>query len=155
MAFWLFKTEPDVFGIDDLKARGARGECWDGVRNYQARNFLRDQVARSDQVMIYHSSCDRVGVAGLAEVIRAGYPDPSQFDPGSPYHDDAARSDAPRWYSVDLRFRKAFPRIITLAELKTLPQLDGWQLLRKGNRLSILPVTPQQWRTVLDQLETP
>ena len=153
MARWLFKTEPDVFGIEDLEARGPAGETWDGVRNYQARNFLRDQVRAGDEVLIYHSSCARVGVAGIAEVIRAGYPDPSQFDPGSPGHDPAATPDAPRWYAVDVRFVRALPRVVTLAELKRLPELSGWQLLRRGNRLSILPVTLVQWRTVLAQVE--
>lgn len=149
LGYWLFKSEPDVFGIDDLEARGERGECWDGVRNYQARNWLRDAVAVGDEVLFYHSSCARVGVAGVAEVIRAGYPDPTQFDPESPYWDPRAETRAPRWYAVDVRFRRRFPQVLTLAQLKRLPELAQSPLVRRGNRLSIMPVSAAQWRAIL------
>lgn len=148
MAYWLFKTEPDTFSIDDLAARGSKGECWDGVRNFQARNFLRDKVAVGDRVLIYHSSCRRIGVAGTAEVIRAGYPDPIQFDPHSPYCDSAATGAAPRWYAVDIRHRETFDDVVTLAELRNASELADMVLLRKGNRLSIMPVTAREWRAI-------
>lgn len=145
MGFWLFKTEPQTFSIDDLAARGANGECWDGVRNYQARNFLRDEVAIGDGVLIYHSSCRHIGIAGAAEVVRAGYPDPSQFDPNSLYYDAAATGSAPRWYAVDVRHRETFDEVVTPAALKAVVELTEMVLLRRGNRLSIMPVTAAQW----------
>ena len=108
MVFWLFKTEPDAFSIDDLAARPQLTEPWDGVRNYQARNFLRDKVQLGDKVFIYHSSCKQVGIAGVAEVVKAGYPDTEQFNPESKYYDPKASADAPRWYRVDVKFVEKF-----------------------------------------------
>lgn len=150
MGYWLFKTEPETFSIDDLKARGKRGEFWDGVRNYQARNMLRDEVAKGDQVLIYHSSCANVGVAGIAEVIRAAGPDPTQFDPESKYYDPASKPDAPRWYGVTLLHRQTLPEILPLATLKGMPALADLALVKRGNRLSIMPVTAAQWRAIVD-----
>lgn len=149
MSGWLFKIEPGELSIDDLKARGAVGVCWDGVRNYQARNMLRDQVKVGDKVFIYHSSCAEVGIAGIARVIRAAYPDPSQFDSGSQYFDAGSKADNPRWVSVDVRHEKTFKKIIPLAALKAHPDLANMPLVQRGNRLSVMPVTAAEWQTIL------
>ncbi|MDO9219129.1 MAG: EVE domain-containing protein [Lacisediminimonas sp.] len=138
------KSEPDEVSIDDALA--APGQCvaWTGVRNYQARNFMRDQMKVGDGILFYHSSCAQPGIAGIAEVASTAYPDPTQFDPGSPYHDPAARPEQPRWLLVDVRaLRKT--RLLTLAELRQQPDLADMVILRRGNRLSITPVTRQQW----------
>jgi predicted RNA-binding protein with PUA-like domain len=148
MRHWLFKTEPDEFGIDDLAAVADRPEPWNGIRNYQARNILRDQVAVGDEVLIYHSSCKQVGIAGIARVCRAAYPDPDQFDPNSRYFDPKAGPDSPRWFCVDVVFGRKFSRLIPLAELKEQPGLENMVLLRQG-RLSVQPVTADQWRIIL------
>jgi len=147
MRYWLMKSEPDVFSIDDL-AR-AKVEPWTGVRNYQARNFMRDGMAKGDGVLFYHSSCEVPGVAGLAEVASAAYPDPTQFDRKSEYHDEKSTHEQPRWMLVDVAFRRKLKRVIALAELKEQPRLDGFALLQRGNRLSILPVTKAQWDAIL------
>lgn len=152
MAYWLFKSEPDEYSIDDL-AREPRGYgVWDGIRNYQARNYLRDQVAPGDCILFYHSSCKQVGVAGTAQVVRAGYPDPAQFDTGSKYHDARATPDAPRWYCVDISFQQKFKRVLLLGELRDIPGLQDMVLLNQG-RLSIQPVTTAQWRIITGQGE--
>ena len=142
---WLFKTEPDEFSIDDLKADGTAR--WDGIRNYQARNFLRDQVKLGDSVFIYHSSCARPGIAGQAEVIKTAYPDPAQFDAESRYYDPKATKDAPRWFCVDVCWRTTFPELLSLTRLKQLPVLEDMVLLKQG-RLSVQPVTAEQWRVI-------
>lgn len=149
MSGWLFKIEPSELSIEDLARRGARGTCWDGVRNYQARNMLRDQVRVGDSVFIYHSSCADVGIAGIGEVIRAAYPDPSQFDPNSMYFDPASKPDQPRWIAVDVRHRESFPAVIPLAALKANPALAEMPLVQRGSRLSVMPVTDPQWRAIL------
>ena len=146
MRYWLFKTEPDVFSIDDLKAVGR--EPWNGIRNYQARNLLRDEVKAGDGVLIYHSSCKRVGVAGTATVVKAGYIDPDQFDPDDKYHDPKATVDKPRWYRVDVAFEQRFDDIVPLATLKSTTALANMVLLKQG-RLSVQPVTAAQWRCIL------
>lgn len=146
--YWLFKTEPDTFSIEDLRNVGASGEGWDGVRNYQARNFLRDEVKINQEVFIYHSSCATPGIAGTARVIRAGYPDPSQFNPDSPYFDPKSTPDKPRWYCVDVVFTAQFPELIPLRTLKQVPELAEMVLVQKGSRLSIQPVTSAQWRAI-------
>lgn len=148
MGYWLFKTEPAEFGIAELEAMAPRAECWSGVRNYQARNFLRDQAAVGDQVFIYHSSCRRVGVAGVARVVRAAYPDPTQFDPASHYFDAAASVGRPRWYAVDVVHERSFRQVVPLAALKASEDLSGLALVRKGSRLSIMPVTARQWQVI-------
>jgi predicted RNA-binding protein with PUA-like domain len=147
MRRWLMKTEPDTFSIDDLKQR--RVEPWNGVRNYQARNFIR-AMTRGDEVMIYHSSCAVPGVAGLGKVASAPYPDPGQFDPKDDYFD--ARSDRgnPRWSLVDVRFVRKLKRVITLDEIKQLDRLGDFALTRRGNRLSVLPVSDAQWQAILE-----
>ena len=150
MAYWLLKSEPDVYGLDDLAAQPGQTDHWDGIRNYQARNFIRDGMARGDQAFFYHSNCKVPGVAGIVEIVREAYPDPSAFDPESPYHDPRSRPDAPRWYMVDVRLVRRLDRTIPLAELKANPHLSEMPLVRRGNRLSVMPVTEAQWRAILD-----
>lgn len=155
MAYWLMKSEPDAFGIDDLAARPDRTEPWDGVRNYQARNMMRDTMRRGDQVLFYHSNCAVPGVVGIAEVAREGYPDHTAFDPQAKYFDPDSDPDQPRWYMVDIRYRRHLARTIPLAELKRYADgpLAGLPLVRKANRLSVMPLTPEQWAFILG-LET-
>jgi predicted RNA-binding protein with PUA-like domain len=147
--YWLFKSEPDVFSIDDLARAPDRSTFWNGVRNYQARNLLRDEVHTGDGVIFYHSSADPPAAAGLAEVTRGGYPDPTQFDAKSEYHDPDATRDAPRWYMVDIQFKEKFARPIPLDELRALPALGNMVLLRRGSRLSIQPVAPAEWKAIV------
>lgn len=151
MSFWLMKSEPDVFGIEDLAAAPRRTTRWDGVRNYQVRNMLRDQFAVGDSAFFYHSSCPEPGIAGVIEVVKAGYPDPTQFDRRSDYYDAAAPTDMPRWYSVDVRLSKRFSRVITLDELRAHASgaLRDLLVLRRGNRLSITPIERAQWQFIL------
>lgn len=146
MKHWLMKSEPSCYSIDDLE-RDKR-TCWDGVRNYQARNMLRDDVANGDIVFVYHSNCDEPGIAGIAEVVRSGYPDPTQFDPEDAHFDPGSTPEAPRWVAVDLRFKRRFRRVVTLSELKSDDRLDGFQLLKRGNRLSVMPVSAPHARIV-------
>ncbi|RPH46648.1 MAG: EVE domain-containing protein [Burkholderiales bacterium] len=142
--YWLMKSEPGECSIDDALAAPGATVPWVGVRNYQARNFMRDAMRPGDGVVFWHSGCEPPGVAGLAEVASTAYPDPTQFDPASPYHDPTARADAPRWMLVDVR---ALRRTVYLtpAALRAHPELVDLQVLRRGNRLSITPVTPQEW----------
>jgi predicted RNA-binding protein with PUA-like domain len=147
MQYWLMKSEPDEFSIDDLLAAPGRRTAWSGVRNYQARNFMRDGMKRGDGVLFYHSSCAEPGVAGLAEVASDAYPDETQFDRNSPYYDPKATRTAPRWYNVDVRgVRKT--RLVPLAELRARRPLAKMWLLRPGNRLSITPVSAAEWRAI-------
>ena len=147
MNYWLMKTEPDEFSIDDLKTR--QSEPWTGVRNYQARNYMRDGMRKGDGVLFYHSSCAVPGVAGVAEVATAAYPDPTQFDPKSDYFDSASSRDAPRWFMVDVKFKRKLKRVIALTELKGRKELKDMILLRPGNRLSVSPVSEAEWAFVL------
>jgi predicted RNA-binding protein with PUA-like domain len=147
MHYWLMKTEPDAFSIDDLARVGT--EPWSGVRNYQARNFMRDGMAVGDGVLFYHSSCAEPGVVGVAEVASPAYPDPTQFDRKSPYFDPMASRAEPRWMLVDVRFVRKLKRTITLAELRDAPRLEGLGLLQRGSRLSVMPVTRGQWSGIL------
>lgn len=146
MRYWLMKTEPDEFSIDDLARK--KVEPWTGVRNYQARNFMREMEA-GDGVLFYHSSCEVPGVAGIAEVAQAAYPDPTQFDRKSDYYDAASKREEPRWSLVDVRFRRKLKRVVALSELKDRIELAGFALLARGNRLSVLPVTKPQWDFIL------
>jgi predicted RNA-binding protein with PUA-like domain len=146
MRYWLMKTEPDEFSIDDLSKK--KIEPWTGVRNYQARNFMRD-MKPGDGVFFYHSSCEVPGVAGIAEVATEAYPDPTQFDRKSDYYDAASKREEPRWSLVDVRFKRKLKRVIPLAELKDRRELEGFALLARGNRLSVLPVTKAQWDSIL------
>jgi predicted RNA-binding protein with PUA-like domain len=147
MNYWLMKTEPDEFSIDDLKSRKA--EPWTGVRNYQARNYMRDGMRKGDGVLFYHSSCAVPGVAGIAEVATAAYPDPTQFDPKSDYFDAGSWRDAPRWFMVDVKYKRKLKRVIALTELKGRKELNDMILLRPGNRLSVSPVSEAEWNFVL------
>ena len=144
---WLMKSEPDAFSIDDLKRKGQ--EAWDGVRNYQARNFMRDGMRVGDKVFFYHSNCDEPGIVGVAEVATDAYPDPSQFDPKSKYFDAASSRDNPRWMLVEVKFVKKLKRTITLKELQADPALADMPLVRKGNRLSVMPVGAAEWKHIL------
>jgi predicted RNA-binding protein with PUA-like domain len=149
MNYWLMKSEPDVFGIDHLERRPNQTEPWDGVRNYQARNMMRDQMQAGDLAFFYHSNCDEPGIVGIMEIARAGYPDPTQFDPESKYFDPKSDPDQPRWFLVDVKFKRRLKRTISLSELKSQPELAELAVVRKGNRLSINPVSRQEWEFIL------
>jgi len=149
MNYWLMKSEPDVFSIDDLHQRPRRTEHWDGVRNYQVRNMLRDQIKKGDKAFFYHSSCKEPGIVGIIEIVRAGYPDDSSWNPESPYFDPKSTPEQPRWYMVDVRYQRKLRRCVTLQELKQHSELAAMALLKPGNRLSITPVTPAQWHFIL------
>ena len=149
MNYWLFKTEPTECSIDDFANAPTKAIVWEGVRNYQARNFLRDQVNQGDQVLIYHSSCKHIGVAGIVEVVKAAYADPSQFDAVSRYFDAKATLEQPRWIAVDVCFVNKLPTLISLDKIKGSAKLTELPLVQKGNRLSVMPVTPLQWKDIL------
>jgi predicted RNA-binding protein with PUA-like domain len=149
---WLMKIEPAECSITDLAQRPGQCVPWTGVRNYQARNFMRDTMRLGDGVLYYHSSCAEPGIAGLAEVASAPYPDETQFDPDSPYFDAKATRAQPRWVNVDVRFVRQ-TRLLTLAEMRGVPALAGMAVLHKGSRLSITPVTADEWRAVLALLD--
>ncbi|MEO8809218.1 MAG: EVE domain-containing protein [Rhodanobacter sp.] len=147
MNYWLMKSEPEGFSIDDLKRK--KREPWDGVRNYQARNFMRDGMRPGDKVFFYHSNCAVPGIVGIAEVATDAYPDPSQFDPKSKYFDPGSLRDKPRWMLVEVEFVKKLKRTISLDELKDHEAISGMALLRKGNRLSVMPVDAAHWKYIL------
>lgn len=149
MNYWLMKSEPGEFGIDDLMNRPKQTEHWDGVRNYQARNMMRDEMKRGDQVFFYHSNCATPGIVGIMEIAREGYPDFTAFDPKDKHFDPKSDHDNPRWMMVDVKFVRKLSRTISLQELKREKSLGEMALVRRGNRLSIMPVTPQQWNTIL------
>ena len=146
--YWLMKSEPDECSIDDALAAPRQTVPWVGVRNYQARNFMRDAMRVGDGVLFYHSGCAEPGVAGIAEVASGPYPDPTQFDPHSPYFDASSRLDTPRWTLVDVKAVKRTP-LLSLSQMRQQPELADMQVLRRGNRLSITPVSPDQWQRVL------
>jgi predicted RNA-binding protein with PUA-like domain len=145
--YWLMKSEPDTFGIHDLER--VRVEPWTGVRNFTARNFMRDEMQVGDAVLFYHSSVDPPGVAGLAKVVRTGVVDETQFDPASPYHDPTAKRDAPRWICVDVEYVATLPRLVALDELRANPALADMLVLRRGMRLSIQPVTAADYKAIV------
>ena len=149
MSTWLFKSEPDEYSIDDLAAEKPGYGVWNGIRNYQARNFLRDQVAVGDRVLIYHSSCTPAAIVGEAQVVRAAYADPSQFDPSSDYFDGKASKEKPRWFCVDVRFVKKYPRPLPLATIKQTAALQGMKLLQQP-RLSVVPVEDAEYRAIAE-----
>ena len=151
---WLMKSEPAECSIDHLAAAPGQTVPWIGVRNYQARNFMRDAMQPGDGVLFYHSSCAEPGVAGLATVVSSAYPDESQFDPASPYFDPQARRDEPRWLQVDVKLA-AKTRLLALRDMRQRPELATMRLLKPGNRLSITPVTPAEWAAVTHLLRTP
>jgi len=147
MNYWLMKTEPSTFGIDDFAKKPKKTAMWDGVRNYQSRNMLRDDFKKGDLAFIYHSSADETGIAGIAQVARTAYPDPTQFDKKSDHYDAGAKRDEPRWFVVDMQLKRRFKRVITLDELRKheARELDGMLLLKRGNRLSITPLSKEHW----------
>jgi predicted RNA-binding protein with PUA-like domain len=151
MKYWLMKSEPDEFSIDDLAAAANQSTAWYGVRNFQARNFMRYEMSVGDRAFFYHSSCPQPGIAGIAEVSRLAYPDTSQFDPDSGYYDPKSRPERPRWYNVDVKLIQK-TRLVSLAELRSDPALANMRVLRRGNRLSITPVTEEEWRHITSTL---
>jgi predicted RNA-binding protein with PUA-like domain len=150
MNYWLMKSEPDVFGIDDLKQRPLQTEHWDGIRNYQARNMMRDEMKKGDQIFFYHSNANPIGITGIMKIVREAYPDFTAQNPDSKYYDPKSNSENPRWFMVDVKFVRKLKRVITLDELKQhADALGDMALLRKGNRLSINPVSKEQWEYIL------
>ena len=149
MNFWLMKSEPGEFSIDDLKSRPKKTEPWDGVRNYQARNMMRDDMAVGDRAFFYHSTCDEPGIAGIMTIASKPYPDPTAFDPDDKHYDPKSDPDKPRWYLVDVKYKRKLKRVIPLSELKEKKPLQGMKLLQRGNRLSIMPVTEKEWDFIL------
>ena len=147
MEYWLIKSEPEECGLTHFIAASDQGIPWDGVRNYQARNFIR-AMQPGDRVLLYHSSCQHVGIAGKLRVISEPYPDSLQFEPDSPYFDGKATRVAPRWTAIDLALGSALPRLVPLAELKTMKAFKSSPLVKKGNRLSVMPLTREQWQAV-------
>ena len=147
MKYWLMKSEPDECSIDDVLAAPGRKTPWSGVRNYQARNFMRDQMSVGDGVLFYHSSCPEPGIAGIAEISRLAYPDATQFDPKSPYYDAKSTREAPRWLHVDVTLVRKTP-LVTLPTLRATRGLEDMVILRRGNRLSITPVTASEWKII-------
>ncbi|MCB1690310.1 MAG: EVE domain-containing protein [Halioglobus sp.] len=151
MNYWIFKSEPDEFGIDHLATAKKQTARWDGIRNYQARNNLRDNVKQHDRVLFYHSSCKQIGIAGTMEVVKAAYPDPAQFDAESKYYDAKSTADNPRWYCVDVRLLEKYPEVISTKSLKANPATADLSIFKQG-RLSIAPVSAKQWKAVQDML---
>ncbi len=151
MRYWLMKSEPDVFGIDHLIEMPNQTEHWDGIRNYQARNFMRDDMKVGDLVLFYHSNAKEIGVVGTMEVVRNAYPDHTQFDPSSKYFDAKSKKDNPRWIMVDIKFVEKFNEVITLASLKEYAELSNMRLLQKGNRLSIIPVEQHEFEFIREK----
>jgi predicted RNA-binding protein with PUA-like domain len=149
MRYWLMKSEPDVFSIDDLKRMPNRTDKWEGVRNYQARNMMRDDMQPGDLAFFYHSNCKEPGIVGIMKIVRGGYPDHTAFDPDAKYYDPKSDPDNPRWYMVDVRYVRKLKRNITLSELRTHTGLSELPLLRRGNRLSVMPVDARQWDYIL------
>jgi len=149
MNYWLFKSEPECFGIDHLAKCTKQTTCWDGVRNYQARNMMRNEMRVGDQGFFYHSNSLPAGIVGLVEVVKAAYPDHTQFDPEAEHFDPKSSFDNPRWFMVDVKLIKKFPRILTLSEMRQNPLLSTLMILRKGSRLSITPVTPEEYEVIV------
>lgn len=145
--YWIFKSEPDVYSIEDLKRD--KITYWDGVRNYEARNFLRDKIKKGDIVLFYHSNCDEPGVYGICEVVKEGYPDFTQFDPDNKYYDPKSNPAKPTWFMVDVKFLKKFDKPVLLDDMKSNTILKGMRLLQKGNRLSVLPITKMEYEEIL------
>ena len=151
MRHWLMKSEPSTFSVDDLAAAPRKTTCWDGVRNYQARNFMRDQMRRGDLAFFYHSNCEQPGIAGIVKIVKEGYPDHTAFDASDPHFDADSDPAKPRWYMVDVQLQRKFRRHVTLATLREHEKksLRGLALLARGNRLSITPVSDAHWQFIL------
>ena len=155
MGYWLFKSEASCFSFDDLRDAPDATTGWDGVRNYQARNFLRDQVKGGDLVLYYHSNAEPPGIAGIAEVVREGHPDPTAFDPSADHYDPKGGPDDPIWYQVSIRAVRPVEPMLPLARLRGEPRLKGLELLRKGSRLSVMPVEPEHWAVIAELIASP
>jgi predicted RNA-binding protein with PUA-like domain len=149
--YWIFKSEPDVYSIDNLEKD--KTTFWDGVRNYEARNFLRDKVKKGDLVLFYHSNCDEPAVVGICEVVKEGYPDFTQFDPSNKHFDPKSKRENPTWFMVDVKFVKKLKKPVTLNEMKKNHKLKDIRLLQKGNRLSIIPITEKEYQEILKMSE--
>lgn len=149
MSFWLLKTEPTAFSVDDFARSPRKTTSWDGVRNFQARNMLRDEMKRGDRAFLYHSSCEVPGIAGIVKVVRDGYPDATAFERGHVHFDPGSKREAPRWFMVDVTLERRLSRVITLEELRGHAELRGLILLRPGNRLSVMPVATAHWKLIL------
>jgi predicted RNA-binding protein with PUA-like domain len=147
--YWLMKSEPAVFSIDDLKAKPGKTDHWEGVRNYQARNYMRE-MKKGDLALFYHSNCETPGIVGITEIVREAYPDHTSWDATSHYYDPKSSLQNPRWFMVDVHWKKRFPVIISLAQLREVPELRGMKVLQKGQRLSVMPVTRQEFEKVLE-----
>ena len=146
--YWLMKTEPSTYSIDDLASEKSKSTHWDGVRNYQARNFMRDEMKKGDLVLLYHSNAKPPGVVGICTVCKESYPDFTQFDPNDKHFDAKSDPDNPRWFMVDIKLKKKFKQLISLDDLKSIKALEGMVLLQKGSRLSVQPVTRKQFDTI-------
>ncbi|MEM6730080.1 MAG: EVE domain-containing protein [Myxococcota bacterium] len=151
--YWLMKSEPSVFSYDALTKEPKRTAMWDGVRNYQARNLLRDAIKKGDQVLFYHSNEAPIGVVGVCEVVKEGYPDPTQFDAKQKYYDAKSKPENPRWFVVDVKAKRKLPRVVTLQEIKDRKSLASMKLVQKGQRLSVQPVTKKEYETILAMAE--
>lgn len=150
MRYWLMKSEPETFSIDDLAAKPGKRAGWDGVRNYQARNFMRDEMRIGDLAFFYHSNAEPPGIAGIVEIVKESHPDPTQFDKKSDYYDPKATAEKPIWYMVEVKLQEKLPRLIALDELRALEkELKGFALLARGSRLSVMPVAPEHWQRIL------
>lgn len=149
MNYWLMKSEPETFSIDDLIKAPHKTEPWEGVRNYQARNFMRDQMQKGDQAFFYHSNCKIPAIVGIMEIVQASHPDPTSFDPRSKYYDPKSTPEHPRWFMVSVRFVEKFKQPIPLTLLREDPNLDNLALVKTGNRLSVMPVSKKEWQVIL------
>jgi predicted RNA-binding protein with PUA-like domain len=151
MQHWLLKTEPSTFGVDDLAAAPRKTTSWDGVRNYQARNFIRDRISKGDEAFLYHSSCELPGIVAIVRVVRAAYPDATAFNRRDPHYDAASSKQAPRWFAFEIQLKRRLKRVIALSELQTHAhdQLASMMILRGGNRLSVTPIEDAHWRFIL------
>ncbi len=152
--YWLMKSEPDTYSIDDLASQPKKTDHWDGIRNYQARNYMRDGMRKGDLAFFYHSNCEEPGIVGIVEIVRTAYPDHTAFDPDSKYFDPKSDPDNPRWLMVDVRYRRKLRRPVSLATLKAHPELSAMRVCQKGSRLSIMPVTAEEWAGVLTVSES-
>ena len=150
MNYWLMKSEPTTYSIDHLAAEPKKTDYWDGIRNYQARNMLRDDFKKGDLAFFYHSNCNPPGIVGVVEIVKEAYPDFTAFDPASDYYDPKSCEDNPRWFMVDVKLKKKFKQIISLDELRQHPPLAEMNVLQKGYRLSITPITPKEWTYIMD-----
>jgi predicted RNA-binding protein with PUA-like domain len=149
LKYWLFKSDPDEFSIEDLKKSKIKTTFWDGIRNYQARNFLRDEIKKGDGILFYHSSSDPLAVMGYCEVVKEAYPDHTQFDPKSDHYDPKADKKNPTWFMVDIKLVKEFMKPVSLADIKSNKKLKDMKLIQRGQRLSVMPVTKAEWEEIL------